>query len=33
MPKVPVAAKFPKLAALAAALEARPDFAKSQFKG
>jgi glutathione S-transferase len=33
MPKVPVAAKFPKLAALAAALEARPEFAKSQFQG
>jgi hypothetical protein len=33
LPKIPVAPSYPKLGALAAALEARPEVAKSQFKG
>jgi len=33
LPKVPVGATYPKLAALAEALERRPEIAKSRFKG
>ena len=33
MPKIAVADSYPKMGALSAALEARPEFAKSQFKG
>ncbi len=33
MPKLPIAESYPRIAALVAALEQRPEFAKSQFKG
>lgn len=33
MPKIAIAEMYPKMGALVATLEARPDFAKSQFKG
>jgi glutathione S-transferase len=33
LPKIPISPDYPKLAALAEALEARPEIAKSQFKG